>query len=382
MRYYFDHNATTPVAREVLEVYRAALADDFGNASSIHQDGQRARQALESARRAMAQCLHCDARELVLLSGGTEANNLALAGLRPRHIVTSTIEHPAVLNPCAVVERQGVAVTYVPVDRQGLVDPRDVARALRPDTGVVSIMHANNETGAVQPIAEIARITRAAGVPLHVDGVQAAGKLEVDLHALGADLYSISAHKLYAPKGVGLLYVRQGVQLTALLHGGRHERERRAGTENVAGAVALAAALRWFQENGPAERARLAELRDHLEREVLRRVEGVHVNSGAAPRVPNTTNLRFDAIEGEPLVIALDLAGFAISSGSACSSGAVEPSHVLLAMGLSRDEARASIRISLGRANDRAQVDALVEALVDAVARLRKVSTQGPVYVR
>jgi cysteine desulfurase len=374
-RYYFDHNATTPVSPEVLEALIPAMAEVYGNASSIHYQGQLAKQRLEMARRQVAGLLHADAREIVFVSGGTEANNLAIFGsvlgdpTMNKHVITSAIEHPAVLNPCAELERAGVDVTYVRVGSDGVVDPNDIRQAVRPSTVLISVMHANNETGAIQPIAEIGRIAREAGVTFHADGVQAVGKVPVDVNALGVDLYSISGHKLYAPKGIGALYVKKGRTLRPILFGGRHERERRAGTENVPGAVALGRAAL-----GPADAASLAPLRDRLERGILDKIADAGVNAGRALRLPNTTNIYFDGIEGEAIVISLDLKGFAVSSGSACSSGAVEPSHVLLAMGLQAERARSSVRFSLGTGNTIDQVDSLIQAVAESAAQLRKLS--------
>jgi cysteine desulfurase len=379
-RFYFDHNATTPVSPEVLETMVSCLGQVYGNASSIHHFGQAAKQRLEEARRRVAALLGCDAKDIVFTSGGTEADNLAVLGAArasakaARHIITTTIEHPAVLNACAQLEREGVAVTYLPVGPEGIVDPGDVRRALRPETVLVSVMHANNELGAVQPLAEIAAITREAGVALHADGVQAAGKIPVDVEELGVDLYSISGHKFYAPKGTGALYVRKGARLAPILYGGHHERDRRPGTENVPGAAALGRAAELAAGDLGAEAARLAALRDGLEAALLARIPDCQVNGSRAARTPNTTSLRFDFIEGEALVIALDLRGFAVSSGAACSSGAVNPSHVLTAIGLSPEGARASIRFSLGRSNSPEQVEALVEAVAASVAHLRKLS--------
>ena len=366
-RFYFDHNATTPVSAEVLEVYLPVLLEVYGNASSIHHHGQIAKQKLETARRQTAQLLGCTTKELVFLSGGTEANNLAIFGTRPRHVITTRIEHPAVLNPCAQLEREGAAVTYVPVGSSGVVDPDAVLRAIRPETGLISVMHVNNEIGTIQPVAEIAAIARAAGILMHSDGVQAAGRIPVNVNELGVDLYSISAHKMYAPKGIGALYIRRGTPLAPMLYGGRHEQQRRAGTENVAGAVALGAAcstVHWAE----------GALRDRLQQGVLDRVPDVTVNGDRGFRSPNTTNLCFDGIEGESLVIALDLKGFAVSTGSACSSGAVEPSHVLTAIGLSAQKAKSSLRFSLGRSNTAEQVDRLIEAICTSVAHLRRLS--------
>jgi cysteine desulfurase len=339
-----------------------------------------ARQKLEAARRQTAALLHADAKELVFLSGGTEADNLAILGTvraRPsasKHVITTSIEHPAVLNTCRELEHEGVAVSYVSVGSSGVVDPADVRSALRPETVLISVMHVNNELGTIQPIREIAAIAREAGVTMHSDGVQAAGKIPVDVNALGVDLYSISGHKLYAPKGIGALYVKAGSSLSPILFGGRHERGRRPGTENVPGAVALGSAAEIAEADLAAESARISDLRDRLERGILARVPACGVNGSAAHRCPNTTNIYFDGLEGEALLIALDLKGFAVSSGAACSSGAVEPSHVLLAIGLSRERARASLRFSLGRSNTAEQVDALIDAVADSTAQLRRLS--------
>jgi cysteine desulfurase len=382
-RFYFDHNATTPVSPEVLETAVACLGQVYGNASSIHHFGQAAKQKLETARRQTAGLLGCDAKEIVFLSGGTEADNLALFGVARQalrsghtasHVITTAIEHHAVLNACAQLEREGAAVTYLPVGGDGIVDPDEIRQALRPGTVLISVMHANNELGTVQPIAEIAAIAREAGVCMHVDGVQAAGKIPVDVAALGMDLYSVTGHKIYAPKGIGALYVKRGTRLGAMLFGGHHERERRAGTENVPGAAAFGCAAELAGEGLAAESIRVGELRDRLESAILERIPRSGINGSRRARTPNTTNIHFDNLEGEALLIALDLRGFAVSSGAACSSGAVDPSHVLTAIGLSAERARASIRFSLGRSNTVEQVDALVEALAASVAHLRKLS--------
>ncbi len=379
-RFYFDHNATTPVSPAVLEVLVPALLEVYGNASSIHHDGQLAKQRLELARRQTAELLHCDPKEVVFLSGGTEADNLAILGIvrsHPagrKHVITTAIEHPAVMNPCRELEREGVDVTYVRVGRDGVADPAEIRRSLRPETVLISVMHANNELGTIQPLEEISKIAREAGALLHADGVQAAGKIPVDVKALGADLYSISGHKLYAPKGVGALYVKAGTNLAPIQFGGKHERERRPGTENVPGAIALGAAAAASASTLAVESARLGALRDRLENGILAQVPSSGVNGERSRRTPNTANIFFDGLEGEALVISLDLKGFSVSSGSACSSGAVEPSHVLLAIGLPRERARASLRFSLGRSNTEEQVDALIDAVSESVAQLRKLS--------
>jgi cysteine desulfurase len=371
--YYFDHNATTPVATEVLRDLTRTLAEVSGNASSIHYYGQAARQRLESARREVAECIGADAREIVFTSGGTESDNLAIFGIARRgkgtHVITSTVEHAAVLNACAQLEREGAEVTYIPVSRDGIVLVPELKRALRPATALITMMHANNETGVLQPVREIAAIARAAGAVFHSDGVQVAGRLAVNVREIGVDLYSISGHKFGAPKGIGALYVRKGTPLAPIFFGGHHERDRRAGTENVPGASALGKAA-----GLAADWARTAVLRDRLERGILARIAGVSVNGSIENRLPNTTNIRFDGIEGEAIVIALDLRGYAVSSGSACSSGAVEPSHVLLAMGFTAEEARSSVRFSVGPENTEHEVDGLIEAVEASVAHLRRIS--------
>jgi cysteine desulfurase len=380
---YFDHNATTPLDPEVLETMVSCLRQTYGNASSIHRFGQSAKQRLEAARRQLADWLHSSPNEIVFTSGGTESDNLAVLGAArrarsgSRHVITTAIEHPAVLAACAQLEREGVAVTRLPVSSSGVLDPDEVRRALQPDTILVSVMHANNELGTIQPIGEIARITRPVGVLLHSDGVQAAGKIPADVRALGVDLYSVSAHKLYAPKGVGALYVRKGVSLAALTFGGHHERDRRPGTENVPGIAAFGAAAEHAAHHLTDEADRIAGLRNRLESGVLERIPGTGVNGAGAPRTPNTTNIYFDGVDGEAMVIALDLRGFAVSTGSACSSGAVTPSHVLTAIGLPAERARASIRFSLGAGNTAEQVNALLEALEASVTHLRRISVHA-----
>lgn len=370
MASYFDHNATTPVSPEVAAVLTRVATEVFGNPSSIHSFGQAARNEVEAARRHVAAMLGCEPKEVVFTSGGTEADNLAVLGAPEGHAIVSAVEHPAVL---ASARARGNA-TIVPVDGRGVVDPDAVRKALRADTAVVSVMHVNNETGVVQPVQEIAALAREAGALMHSDGVQGAGKLALSMKELGVDLYSISAHKLYAPKGTGALFVREGVRVQQRQFGGRHERERRPGTENVPGIAALGEAARWLVENREAETARLSALRDRLEQGILAEVAGSRVNGAGAARSCNVTNVQFPGIEGEALLIALDLEGFAVSSGAACSSGAVTPSHVLTAMGLTAEEARSSLRFSLGRVNTEEQVDALIAAVARCAARLRKLS--------
>ncbi|HZR33603.1 MAG TPA: cysteine desulfurase family protein [Terriglobales bacterium] len=379
-RVYLDNNASTPVLPEVFEAMRPYFGENFGNASSIHHHGQETRAAVERARESVAALLGCKTTEVVFTSGGTEADNLAIFGLvRPGdHVITSTIEHHAVLNSGKRLEEMGCEVTYVPVDSRGLVDPGDVRRALRPNTRLISIMMANNESGVLQPVEEIATIAREASVAFHTDAVQAAGKVQLEVKRIGCDLLSISGHKMHAPQGIGALYVRKGTKLQPQLYGGRHERSRRAGTENVPAIVALGKAAEVAAQGlRDGSVAKIAALRDRLESTITESVEAVKVNGGSAPRVPNTTNLHFDGIEGEALVIALDLKGLAVSTGAACSSGAIEPSHVLTAMGLRPDQARASLRFSLGKQNTAEDVDFALNLIPQTVTRLRELS---PVY--
>ena len=380
-RIYFDNNATTPVLPEVLEAMRPYFTERFGNASSIHHHGQETRAAVERARESVAALLGCRPAEVVFTSGGTEADNLAIFGLlKPgEHFITSIIEHHAVLNSGKRLQEMGCEVTYVPVDGRGLVGPGDVRRALRPNTRLVSLMMANNETGVLQPVEEIGRIAAEADVYFHTDAVQAAGKVPIDVKRIGCDLLSISGHKMHAPQGIGALYVRKGTLLQPLFYGGSHERSRRAGTENVPAIVALGKAAE-IAAHGLTDGSvrQLAALRDRMESGVLAAVSAAAVNGAGAPRVPNTSNIFFDYIEGEAMVIALDLKGLAVSTGAACSSGAIEPSHVLTAMGLRPERARASIRFSLGKENTAEEVEFALELIPQAVARLRELSPANP----
>jgi cysteine desulfurase len=379
-RIYLDNNATTPVLPEVLEAMRPYFGEHFGNASSIHHHGQETRAAVERARDSVASLLGCRAAEIVFTSGGTEGDNLAIAGLTSAgdHVITSSIEHHAVLHACKHLEETGCDVTYVPVDGRSLVDPDDVRRAMRPNTKLISIMMANNETGVLQPVEEIGKIAAEAGVYFHTDAVQAAGKVPIDVKRIGCHALSISGHKLHAPQGVGALYVRKGVRLQPLFYGGRHERSRRAGTENVPGIVGLGRAAELAMQGFErGDDKKWSALRDRLQQGILAQVEEAGVNGDGAPRVPNTTNFYFDHIEGESMVIALDLKGLAVSTGAACSSGAIEASHVLTSMGLRSDRARASIRFSLGKQNTEEDIDIALALVPETVARLRELS---PVY--
>lgn len=376
-RVYLDSNATTPLLPEVFEAMRPYYFGEFGNASSIHHHGQHARAAVERARESVARLLGCRAAEIVFTSGGTEADNLALFGLAHPgdHLITTQIEHHAVLNSCKRLEQLGSEVTYLPVDHLGLVDPDDVRRALRPSTKLISVMIANNETGVIEPIAEIGRVASEADVYFHTDAVQAAGKIPIDVKTLGCDLLSISGHKFHGPQGTGALYVRRGTLIDPLFYGGNHERQRRAGTENLPGIIGLGCAaeiaMRGLTEGG-VDAIRI--MRDRLEHTILDKIDAAGMNSGGAPRVPNTSNIYFDHIEGEAMVIALDLKGLAVSTGAACSSGAIEPSHVLTAMGLAPERARASLRFSVGKHNSQEDIDFALSVIPPTIAHLRELS--------
>jgi len=359
---------------------RPYFSEHFGNASSIHHHGQETRAAVERARESVAALLGCRAQEVVFTSGGTEGDNLAIFGIvrQGDHVISSTIEHHAVLNSCKHLQAIGCEVTYVPVDGQGLIDPDNVRRALRPNTKLITIMMANNETGVLQPVEEIGKIAAEADVYFHTDAVQAAGKVPLEVNRIVCDLLSISGHKMHAPQGVGALFVRKGTKLQPMLYGGSHERSRRAGTENVPGIIGLGKAAELAREGlARGDLARMSEMRDRIDQKILAEVEATSVNGKGAPRVPNTTNIYFDGVEGEALVIALDLKGLAVSTGAACSSGAIEPSHVLTAMGLPADRARASIRFSLGKQNTAEEVGFALKLVPQTVARLRELS---PVY--
>jgi cysteine desulfurase len=383
-RIYLDHNATTPVHPLVLEAMLPYLASEFGNPSSAHYFGQRASQAIEGAREAVAALIGARSSEIVFTSGGTEADNAAILGVvghaqrtqkqsgqSPLHMITTAIEHAAVLNACHVLEARGVSVTYVPAGRDGIVSLDAIRSALRPETALISVMHANNEIGTLQPIEQIGQIAAEADIPFQTDAVQSAGKIPIDVNRFGVDLLSLSAHKFYGPKGVGALFVRKGVEIDPLLYGGGNERGRRAGTENVAAIVGLGKACELACGNMAEASTHLCELRNRLEEGLLARIHGTRVNGDPARRVPNTSSLVLPGVESESLVIALDLAGLACSAGAACSSGAVDPSHALTAIGLTPAEARASLRFSVGRANTREEIDKALELIPVAVTRQR-----------
>jgi len=376
-RVYMDANATTPLLPEVLEAMQPYFVERFGNASSVHSFGQQARGAVEQARIKVAALLHCRPAEIVFTSGGTESDNLALFGAtKPGdHVITTTIEHHAVLHAAEQLPKSGREVTFVPVDDNGVVDPEDVRRALRPNTRLISVMMANNETGAIQPVEAIGALAAEAGVQFHSDAVQAAGKLPMHIEKIGCNLLSISGHKIHAPQGTGILFVRKDTKIEPLMYGGTHERQRRAGTENLAGIVGLGKAAEIAArslEDGSTQQ--IAGLRDRLQSEILARVADAGVHSVQVPRVPNTTNMWFDHLEGEALVISLDLKGLAVSGGSACASGASEPSHVLTAMRVPADRARASLRFSLSKLTTSEDADYAIEIVPQAVSKLRELS--------
>ena len=381
MRIYFDHNATTPVDPAVVDVVLKALKEDFGNPSSVHHFGQQAKAVLDDARSAVAALIGAEPSEVVFTSGGTEADNFAIRGvaeaLEPtgrKHLVASSIEHEAVLNTLKALARRGWKTTLLPVDASGIVKPEALAEVLTPDTALVSVMHANNEIGTIQPIAELARLAHSRGVLFHTDAVQSIGKIAVDVSALGVDLLSLSGHKFNGPKGAGALWIKRGTRITATMTGGKHERNRRAGTENVPAVAGLGVAAQLAASKRDAEGRRLGGLRDRLEQEILERVPGTAINGARESRVPNTTNISFEGVEAESLLIALDLEGVAVSTGSACSSGTLEPSHVLKAMGLATHRTQNSIRISLGAGNSDADVDYLLAKIAGIVEKLRSLT--------
>src|SRR6266853_282713 len=388
-RVYLDHNATTPVEPDVLQAMLPYLSGEFGNAASIHTFGQRARGAVETAREQVAALIGARPQEIVFTSGGTEADNHAIFGVAQaligasasaasaavhKHIITSAIEHEAVLNTCQALEKQGVSVTYLPVDREGLISLVLLRKAIRKETVLITVMHANNELGTVQALEEIGRIAAEADIYFHTDAVQSAGKLPIDVNALELDLLALSGHKFYGPKGIGALYIRGGTRLQQLLYGGHYQRGFRPGTENVAGIVGLGKAAEIARKSLAEDAQRVSSLRDKLQQGLLHRVPQSRVNGGGAQRTPNTTNLVFPGVEGEALLIALDLKGLACSTGAACSSGAVEPSHVLTAIGLPPEEARASLRFSLGRHTTPADIDFALNVVPAAVTQLRELS--------
>jgi cysteine desulfurase len=384
MRIYLDHNATTPMDPLVADRMAQAMREVWGNASSVHHFGQQAKAALDEARGSVGSLIGADASEIVFTAGGTESDNLAIRGaaeaIEPsgrKHLVTSAIEHEAVLNTMKALARRGWRITIVSVDASGVVSLERMREAIADDTALVSVMHANNEIGTIQPIAEIAALAHERGALLHTDAVQSAGKIPVDVRALGVDLLTIAGHKFYGPKGAGALWIKRGVRLVSPLTGGKQERNRRAGTENVPALVGLGVAAEVARKKMAAEAPRVSALRDRLEAGILSKVPGTERNGAASPRVPNTTNISIDRVEAESLLIGLDLAGIAVSSGSACSSGSLEPSHVLKAMGLPHPRTLGSIRFSLGASNTEADVDRVIEVLPAIVEKLRSLTTVG-----
>jgi cysteine desulfurase len=384
MKVYLDHNATTPLDPEVLEAMLPYLRENYGNASSLHSWGREAKKALEEARETLARILGASQKECICFTGsGTEADNMAIKGVayanrqKGKHIVTSAVEHHAVFNTCKALEKEGFEVTYAPVDETGQVHPGAVAEALRPDTILITIMHANNETGTINPIAEMGKIAKEKKVLFHTDAVQSFCKLPYTVDELGVDLLSVSAHKIYGPKGVGALYIRRGTKMQALIHGGHHERNRRAGTENVAGIVGLAqtSQISWSRLEQDAQREKA--LRDKLEQGLREQIKYVRLNGHPTQRLPNTLNMSFEFVEGESLILNLDLKGVAVSSGSACTSGSLEPSHVLLAMGIPHEVCHGSLRFSLGKTTSEAEIDYVLGLLPAIVEQMRAMS---PLY--
>jgi cysteine desulfurase len=379
-RIYFDHNATTPIAPEVLAAMLPYLTEEYGNASSIHAYGQNARGAVEQARSSVAALVGARAVDIMFTSGGTESNNHAILGAvvaapgKAKHVITSAIEHVAVLDPCRALAKSGIDLTVLPVDRDGLVNLEDLRAAIRPETVLITLMLANNEIGTIEPIEEIGKIAAEKGIVFHTDAVQAAGKIPIDVEKLGVDLLSVSAHKFCGPKGVGALYIREGTQLEPLMYGGHSERDRRPGTEDVASIAGMGKAAELALAGMRKDGERIRGLRDRLERGLLDRVPHSWVNGARAPRVPNTANLTFPFIEGESMVIALDLKGLACSTGAACSSGALEPSHVLMALGLAPEDARATLRLSLGHQTTEDEIDIALETIPPVIERLRQLS--------
>ncbi|UCC78464.1 MAG: cysteine desulfurase NifS [Candidatus Zixiibacteriota bacterium] len=380
---YLDHNATTPVHPEVLEAMLPYFSQAFGNASSLHESGREAKAVLENARQSIAEIMGCRAPEIIFTSGGTESDNFAIKGAafanrkRGKHIITSSIEHHAVEISCRFLEREGFEVTYLPVDSYGFVNPDDLRKAIRPDTTLVTIMYANNETGVIQDIKALASVAKEAGICFHTDAVQATGKIPYKIDDIGCDMLSVSAHKLYGPKGVGLLYVKSGTDIIPWNEGGGHEKGMRAGTENVAGIVGLAEAIKVAHKDITARTEKLKKISGKFYESVKERIPDIQFNGHYEKRVPNTINISFRAIEGEAIVLSLDMKGIMVSTGSACTSGATDPSHVLKAMGVSRELAQGSIRFSFGRSNSIEDVDYVVDILAKEVNRLRSIS---PLY--
>lgn len=381
---YLDHSATTPVHPDVVEAMLPFFTEEYGNASSIHRFGRNARAAVDEAREKVARLLNVQDPEIYFTSGGTEGDNLAIKGVawalrdKGNHIITSQVEHEAVLNTCRYLEKNGFTVTYLPVDQYGMVDPTDVRKAITDKTIIISVMHANNEVGTIQPIAKIGAIARQREVLFHTDAVQTVGKLTVDVKALSVDLLSMSGHKFYGPKGVGALYMRKGVKIQPLAHGGHHENWKRAGTENIPGIVGMAKAMEICYQELEMVSKRESQLRDALQKGIQETIEDVRFNGHPAQRLPGSLSACFEALEGEALILSLDLKGVAASTGSACSSGSLEPSHVLKAMGVPIEIAHGSVRLTLGRGNTQEEIDYVLEVLPKIVDRLRSMSPLRP----
>lgn len=378
---YLDNNATTPLDPEVLEEMLPYLKEEFGNPSSIHLFGRNARKAVDEARDRVASLLNCEASEIVFTGSGTEADNMAIKGVadatEKKHIITSLIEHHAILNACVYLEKKGYRITYVGVDRHGIVDVNQVKDAINEDTFLISIMHANNETGVIQPVEEIGRIAREKEVYFHTDAVQTTGKEKIDLRQMDIDLLSLSAHKIYGPKGTGALYIRKGTKMEAIIHGGHHEYNRRAGTENVAGIAGLGKATEIAGKEMEKESKTIRRLRDRLYDKVSKNVENVYLNGHPEKRTAGTLNLSFEFVEGEATILNLDLKGIGVSSGSACTSGTLTPSHVLTAMGVPALLAQSAIRFSLGKFNTQEEIDYTAEVIPEIIGKLRDIS---PLY--
>ena len=373
-RIYLDHAATTAVDREVVQAMLPYFTETYGNASSLHSFGRDAKNALDAGRQTVADALGAQANEIIFTSGGTESDNLALTGVGKGHIITSSIEHPAILNTCKYLTGLGCEVTYVPVDSEGMVDPGDVESAITGDTTLISVMHANNEIGTIQPVDEIGAIARDNGIPFHTDAVQSFGKTEIDLQKMNIDILSLSSHKIYGPKGIGALYIRRGVKIDPLMHGGEHEKGRRAGTENIPGIVGFAKAASLAIERFGSDREHLIKLRDMLIDGAMNAIDDVFLNGHPVKRLPNNANLRFKFVEGESLLLHLDMKGVAVSTGSACSSASLEPSHVLLALGLAPEDIHGSIRFTLGRENTEEEIRYVLDVLPEMIDKLRAIS--------
>ena len=382
-RIYMDHSATTPVAPEVLEAMLPYFSEKFGNASSLHSFGLEAKEALEESREKVAGLLGAKPEEIIFTAGGTESDNLALKGIARKnqksgkHIITTRVEHPAILECCRKLEKEGFEVTYLPVTNEGLVEIATLESAIRSDTILISVMHANNEVGTIQPLVEIGRLAAEKDIYLHTDAVQSVGKIPTDVNKLGVDLLSLSAHKLYGPKGVGALYIRNGTRLESIIQGGGHERGLRSGTENIAGIVGLARAGELASQEMASEARRLTDLRDKLARKVLDSVKEAWINGTMKMRLPGNLNFGFKYVEGESLLLFLDSIGISVSTGSACSSHKLEPSHVLLSLGLKPEECHGSLRITLGRSNTMEEVDYVALGIARAVERFRGISALG-----